>query len=119
MESVWAKTDSLGQNPPCGAKGGAVRRIGREHRAMKRKIWLVGALMALLWAAPTKADTGIIIRTTAGLPALQTFCSLPLSSCTIIGTLDGTLGQVFLVTTPLNATTFISLLSNPIGGLVG
>src|SRR6266403_3243213 len=86
---------------------------------MKRGMWLMGALVALLWASPAKADTGIIIRTTAGLPALQTFCSLPLSPCTVVGALDGTLGHVFLVTTPLDPTTFISLLSNPIGGLVG
>src|SRR6266403_668175 len=86
---------------------------------MKRGMWLMGALVALLWASPAKADTGIIIRTTAGLPALQTFCSLPLSPCTVVGALDGTLGHVFLVTTPLDPTIFISLLSNPIGGLVG
>src|SRR6266403_304786 len=86
---------------------------------MKRGMWLMGALVALLWASPAKADTGIIIRTTDGLPALQTFCSLPLSPCTVVGALDGTLGHVFLVTTPLDPTIFISLLSNPIGGLVG
>src|SRR5882724_8460639 len=83
---------------------------------MKRRMWLMGALVALLWASPAKADTGIIIRTTAGLPALQTFCSLPLSPCTVIGALDGTLGQVFLVTTPLPAQTFLGLLP---GGLPG
>src|SRR6266478_8139447 len=86
---------------------------------MKRGMWLMGALVALLWASPAKADTGIIIRTTAGLPALQTLCGFPLSPCTVVGALDGTLGHVFLVTTPLDPTTFISLLSNPIGGLVG
>src|SRR6266436_7703453 len=90
-----------------------------ECHAMKRRMWLVGALAALLWATPAKADTGIIIRTTGGLSALQVFCSLPLSPCTIVGTLDGSLGHVFLVTTPLDPTIFISLLSNPIGGLVG
>jgi len=78
-------------------------------------MWLAGALVGLLWAAPAKAGTGIIIRTTGGLSALQLFCSLPLSPCTIVGGLDGTLGQVFLVTTPLDPTTFINLL----GGLTG
>src|SRR6266404_4270585 len=87
---------------------------------MKRRIWLVGVLVALLWAAPAKADTGIIIRTTGGLSALQVFCSLPLSPCTIVGgALDGTLGQVFLVTTPLDPTIFINLLSKTVGGLTG
>src|SRR5437660_2806454 len=86
---------------------------------MKRRMWLAGVLLALLWTTPAKADTGIIIRTTGGLSALQLFCSLPLSPCTIIGALDGTLGQVFLVTTPLDATTFIGLLGGTIGGLTG
>ena len=86
---------------------------------MKGRVWLAGVLLALLWATPAKADTGIIIRTTGGLSALQVFCSLPLSPCTIVGSLDGTLGQVFLVTTPLDPTTFINLLGGTVGGLTG
>jgi len=78
-------------------------------------MWLAGVLAALLWAAPAKADTGIIIRTTGGLSGLQLFCSLPASPCTVVRGLDGTLGQVFLVTSPLDPTTFINLL----GGLTG
>ncbi len=85
---------------------------------MKHRMWIAGALLALLWTTPAKADTGVIVRTTAGLSALQTFCSLP-TTCTVVGPLDGTLGQVFLVTTPLDPTTFIGLLSNPLTGLVG
>src|SRR5258708_29780944 len=81
---------------------------------MKRKMLLTGALMALLWATPAKADTGVIVRTTAGLPALQLFGALP-TTCTVVGALDGTLGQVFLVTTPLPIATFQGLLS----GLTG
>ena len=86
---------------------------------MKGRVWLAGVFVALLWATPAKADTGIIIRTTGGLSALQVFCSLPLSPCTIVGSLDGTLGQVFLVTTPLDPTTFINLLGGTVGGLTG
>src|SRR6202158_3477179 len=82
---------------------------------MKRRIWLAGGLLALLWASPAKADTGVIIRTTAGLLPLQAFCSIPISPCTVVGALDGTLGQVFLVTTPLPFATFQGLL----GGLKG
>src|SRR5713226_468325 len=82
---------------------------------MKRRMLLAGILVALLWAVPAKAGTGIIIRTTGGLSALQLFCSLPASPCTVVRGLDGTLGQVFLVTTPLDPTTFINLL----GGLTG
>jgi len=65
--------------------------------------------------SPAKADTGVIIRTTAGLLPLQAFCSIPISPCTVVGALDGTLGQVFLVTTPVPFATFQGLL----GGLTG
>jgi len=81
---------------------------------MNRRMWLSGALAALLWAAPVKADTGVIVRTTGGLPALQLLCALP-ATCTVVGALDGSLGQVFLVTTPLSFATFQGLL----GGLTG
>src|SRR3982074_1477796 len=81
---------------------------------MKRRMWLAGALAALLWAPPAKADPGVIVRTTAGLPALQALCLLP-ATCTVVGALDGTLGQVFLVTTPLPLQTFLGLLN----GLTG
>jgi hypothetical protein len=82
---------------------------------MKRQMWLVGMLLAaLLWAAPAKADTAVIVRTTGGLPALNLLCALP-TTCTVVRGLDGTLGQVFLVTTPLPLATFQGLL----GGLTG
>jgi hypothetical protein len=81
---------------------------------MKRRVWLAGILIALSWAAPARADTGVIIRTTGGLPALQALCLLP-ATCTVVGGLDGTLGQVFLVTTPLPLQTFLGLLN----GLTG
>jgi hypothetical protein len=81
---------------------------------MKRRMWLAGILVTLLWTAPARADTGVIVRTTAGLPALQALCLLP-TTCTVVGGLDGTLGQVFLVTTPLPLQTFLGLLN----GLTG
>src|SRR6266567_4305014 len=89
----------------------------KEGQPVKHRMWIAGALLALLWATPAKADTPVIVRTTAGLSTLQTFCSLP-TTCTVVGPLDGTLGQVFLVTTPLDPTTFIGLLSNPLTGFV-
>src|SRR5712664_4851475 len=82
---------------------------------MKRGMWLAGVLVALLWAAPAKADTGVIIRTSGGLPALKVLCLLP-ATCTVVGGLDGTLGQVFLVTPPPPLQTFLGLLP---GGLTG
>src|SRR6266481_933105 len=87
---------------------------------MKHRMWLAGVLAGLLWTAPAKADTGVIVRTTAGLPALQLFCALP-ATCTVdtvVGALDGTLGQVFLVTTPLPLQTFLGLLPGSLTGFV-
>jgi subtilase family protein len=83
---------------------------------MKRKMWLAGALMALLWATPAKADTRVIVRTTS-LPALQLLCALP-ATCTVVGALDGALVQVFLVTSPLDLTNLLNLLKN-LTGFVG
>lgn len=75
---------------------------------MKRKMWLAGALAALLWAAPAKADSGVIVRTTLGLQGIQSLCLL--NNCTVVGNLDGTLNQVFLLTTPLNPQTLVNVL---------
>jgi hypothetical protein len=84
---------------------------------MKRRTWLAGVLVALLWAAPAKADTGVVIRTTGGLQAVQALCLIP-ATCTVVGGLDGTLGQVFLVTTPLPLQTFLGLLPTSLTGFV-
>lgn len=83
---------------------------------MKRRVLLPSLLAMFFWAAPAKADTAVIVRIT-NLPALQTLCALP-ATCTIAATIDGTLGQVFLVTTPLPLQTFLTLLS-PLTGFVG
>jgi hypothetical protein len=81
---------------------------------MMRRMCLVGVILALLWARPARADTGVIVRTTGGLSALNILCNLP-TVCTVVGGLDGSLGQVFLVTTPLPLTTFLTTLQ----GLTG
>jgi Subtilase family len=82
---------------------------------MKRRMGWAGIIIALLWAAPTKADTGVIVRTT-NLQALQVLCALP-TTCTVVGGLDGTLGQLFLITTPLPLQTLLGLLQ-PVTGFV-
>jgi subtilisin family serine protease len=85
---------------------------------MKRRTLLAGALVALLWAAPARADTGIIVRTTGGLSALNILCAVP-TVCTVVGgALDGTLGQVFLITTPLPLAQILPLLQG-VTGFVG
>lgn len=81
---------------------------------MKRRTLLATALLALLWALPARADTGVIVRTTAGLPAVQALCSAP-TVCTVVGEVDGTLGQVFLVSTPLPVTSFLTTLQSVTG----
>ena len=74
-------------------------------------------LLLLCGLCPTKAwaDNRFIVRTT-NLPALQALCLLP-TTCTVVEGLDGTLGQVFLVTTPLPLETFLGLLQ-PLAGFV-
>src|SRR5713226_5267189 len=75
---------------------------------MKGRMWLACALAALLWATPAKADSGVIVRTTLGLSGLQSLCLL--NGCTVVGNVDGTLNQVFLLTTPLNPQTLVNVL---------
>jgi subtilisin family serine protease len=76
---------------------------------MKRRLWLVGVLVALLWATPAMADNRIIVRTTLGLQGLQQICLA--NNCTVVATaLDGTLGQVFVLTTTLDPTVLLPIL---------
>jgi hypothetical protein len=76
---------------------------------MKRKLWLVGVLVALLWATPAMADNRIIVRTTLGLQGLQQICLA--HNCTVVATaLDGTLGQVFVLTTTLDPAVLLPIL---------
>src|SRR5207253_7083316 len=81
---------------------------------MKRRMWLAGVLLALLWATPAKADNSFIIRTTLNLQALQAACNPPLlpSICTVVGGLGDPLGQLFLITSPLDLS---GLIGNPLG----
>jgi subtilisin family serine protease len=66
---------------------------------MKRIFLSLAILLILLGLGSTQAsaDQRFIVRTT-NLPLLQTTCSL--NSCQIVGALDGTENQLFLVTAP-------------------
>src|SRR5229473_6430609 len=77
---------------------------------MRRGKWCAGLLVALLWGTPALADNGFIVRTNLGSGTLAQFCVL--QGCTVVGNLDGTLNQVFLLTTPstVDANTFLTLL---------
>src|SRR5437660_3167703 len=80
-----------------------------------RWLW-VPLLICSFYASPATADTRVIVRTTLGLQGLQAFCYVPLLPiCTVVEGLDGTLNQLFLVTTPLDVTTFLNLLGSTVG----
>jgi hypothetical protein len=87
----------------------AIQHRTKKSGAMQRKAWLAGILLALLWAAPAKAQNGVIVRTTLGLPALQLLCVA--QNCTVVGALDGALNEVFLLTTPLNPQVLVNTLA--------
>src|SRR5438046_10058017 len=84
---------------------------------MKRRMWLAGVLLALLWATPAKADNSFIIRTTLNLQALQAACNPPLlpSICTVVGGLGDSLGQLFLIMSQLDLSGLMGLVGNPLG----
>jgi Subtilase family len=90
-------------------------RIKKECRAVKRRAWLAGMLSVLLWASPTMADNRFIVRSSLPSDVLEVFCVL--QGCSVVGTLDGTLNHVFLLTTPsfVDATTFLEALRNTPG----
>src|SRR5207302_9100037 len=91
--------------------------MGKEPQAMKRRMCLAGALVALLWATPARADNRIILRTSLSLQALQTACNPLLLApiCTVVGGLGDPQGQVFLITSPLDVNGLLGLLGNPLG----
>jgi subtilase family protein len=80
---------------------------------MRCRMWLAGVIIFFSCVTSARADTGVIVRTT-NLSALQTLCLLP-TTCTVVGNLDGSLGQLFLVTTPLPLTNFLGLLNGAAG----
>src|SRR5216684_4688527 len=78
-------------------------------------MWLAGALLTLLGTTPALADNRFIVRSTLGPIVLKQFCLF--QGCTVVGALDGTLNQVFLLTTPsaIDATIFLNVLQNTPG----
>lgn len=65
---------------------------------MKRYIPCVLLLFCFLSVKPSLAVTRVIVRTTLGLGSLENSCAL--IGCTVAEGIDGTLGQLFLVTAP-------------------
>src|SRR6266550_2775024 len=90
------------------------KKIGKTNMKL-RWLW-VPLLICGFYASPATADNRVIVRTTLGLQGLQAFCNVPLLPiCTVVEGLDGTLNQLFLVTTPLDVTTFLNLLGSTVG----
>jgi subtilisin family serine protease len=77
---------------------------------MKRRLWLLLALLFVFSAKPAAAEQRYVVRTTLGLSGLQNVCLLHL--CNVVRTVDGAVGQLFVVTTSdlLNPNLFLGLL---------
>lgn len=85
---------------------------------MIRRLGLIAAILLAL-AIPARAQNRIIVRTTLGLGAqglqqvLQPLCILPpsiLPTCTVVRGLGDPSSQLFLVTTSLDPTSFLTLI---------
>ena len=79
---------------------------------MKRNIFVAFLLLFLLSPRPTAAAHRFIVRDAEGISSLKQLC-LSLG-CTVSYGIDGTVGQVFLVTAPdsVNPNSFLATLSN-------
>src|SRR5882762_7647144 len=67
-------------------------------------------LFCALWPVQASAENRFIVRDPSGLASLQAVCAL--QGCTVVRGLDGTLNQLFLVTTPdaVDPTAFLNIL---------
>jgi len=76
---------------------------------------LLACCLMLTISAPAVAQSHVIVRDSLGQSALQLTCLL--LRCSVIQGLDGSLGQVFLITVPLNVplTTFLQKLVGQLG----
>ena len=79
---------------------------------MKFKALCVLLVLCGLWPVQAAADNRFIVRSTVGVEILQQVCNPPLlpSICAVVGGLGDPQNQLFLVTSPLDATTFLKLL---------
>src|SRR6266576_5451344 len=84
---------------------------------MKFKALCVLLFLGGLWPAKASADNRFIVRTTLDLQTLQTACNPPLLPplCAVVGGLGDPLGQLFLITSPLDLNGLLDLPGNPLG----
>ncbi len=85
----------------------------RHYKALS--LLLSFFLFFAISSAPAAAQNRVIVRDSLGQGALSLTCLL--LNCSIVETIDGTLGQVFLITVPLNVplTTFLTQLVGKAG----
>ena len=76
-----------------------------------RNLWVLLIFFGLR-SSPAAADNRFIVRDTTGITSLQQVCLL--LGCNVVGGLDGTLGRLFLVTTPdlIDPNVFLQLLQS-------
>src|SRR5258708_39289211 len=81
-------------------------------RVMEWRIFIPSLVLALPRPSPAATQNRFIVRTTLGLQALTQLCALPILGCTVVGGLDGSLNQLFLLTTPsmVDPTIFLTTL---------
>jgi subtilisin family serine protease len=77
---------------------------------MKRRLFLLLAVLFFFNPNQAAAERRFIVRTNLGISGLQQICLLHI--CSVTQTIDGTIGQLFLVTTPdfVDPTQFVILL---------
>src|SRR6267378_6270869 len=88
------------------------RHRGWGGRVMKWRIFVLSLALALPRFTPAATQNRFIVRTTLSLQSLTQLCALPTLGCTVVGGLDGSLNQLFLLTTPsiLDPTVFLTTL---------
>jgi subtilisin family serine protease len=71
---------------------------------------LLGFLFCTFWAMPAQGERRFIVRDTGGSQTLQSMCVA--LGCNVAEALDGSLGQIFLLTAPdsVDPTTFLQIL---------
>ncbi len=79
-----------------------------------RAPWVLLVLFGL-WSGPAAADNRFIVRGSSGLDSLQDVCLV--LGCNVRGGLDGSLGRLFLVTTPdfVDPNAFLQILRSQRG----
>src|SRR5207253_7333976 len=82
---------------------------------MKRRTTVLFAMIVLMlaWSKPAAAQQRYIVVSTGGLSSVLNLCSL--LGCQVQGSLDGKLGQTFLVTSTNLLNTTLTLLESLLG----